>query len=71
LITQQSFGLLSGKVTFDLKNSGWSFAVFGTNLTDRRYIVGGWDQCTASSLAFCIVEYGAPREWGVSGQYRY
>jgi iron complex outermembrane receptor protein len=71
LITQQSYGLLSGKVTFDLKNSGWSFAVFGTNLTDRRYIVGGWDQCTASSLAFCIVEYGAPREWGVSGQYRY
>jgi iron complex outermembrane receptor protein len=71
LITQKAYGLLNGKLTFDIKNSGWSFALFGTNLIDRRYIIGGWDQCTSSTLAFCIVEYGAPREWGVSGEYHY
>ncbi len=71
LITEQAYGLLNGKLTFGVKNTGWSVSLFGTNLLDRRYIVGGWDQCTASALDFCVVEYGAPREYGIAGEYRY
>jgi hypothetical protein len=29
-----------------------------------------WVQSTDSTLAFCIVEFGAPKQWGVSAEYR-
>jgi iron complex outermembrane recepter protein len=70
LITQAGYGLLNSKLIFDVKHTGLTVSVFGTNLTDKHYIIGGWDQCTSSSLAFCIVEYAPPREWGLSAKYQ-
>ena len=72
-LRQPSYGVLNARLTFALEDSGWSLGVFGTNLTDERYFVGGYDdaQSPSPALGFAIVNMAAPREWGVSAQLRF
>jgi iron complex outermembrane receptor protein len=59
---QEGYGLLAGRLTFSPPSEKWSVAVYGTNLTDEAYIVGGTPQFNA--LGFDEVVRGRPREFG-------
>lgn len=62
-LEQDSFALLNARVTYE-HESGWAFSVFGTNLTDKRYMQSG--QSAFTSIGFVVATFGMPREWGVS-----
>ncbi len=69
LIVQDGYGLLQARIDFESSDGKWGASVFGTNLTDERYITGGIDR--ASVLGFAQVLYGRPREWGLSFRYNF
>ena len=71
LVDQSPYGLLNARLTLDVSNSGLSFAVFGRNLTDEHYALGGHDDGEGGSLGFVLQQMGAPREWGISAEYRF
>ena len=64
LIFQDAYSLLGARLTYVSPDDRWSAALFGTNLTDEVYVVGG----TAGllSLGFNDEVRGRPREYGVS-----
>lgn len=55
-------GLLSAQLTYATDN--WSVQVFGTNLTDKEYVSGQYNN-------FANEFYGAPREYGVRLDYKF
>ena len=61
---QNSVTLLGGRLTLAPDSDNWSFALYGTNLTDVEYITSG----VADEPGFGLVEQNAarPREWGAS-----
>ena len=70
---QNPYGLLNARLTFDHEEDGWSVSVFGTNLTNEHYIIGGFDDAETPNpgLGFAFVNMAPPREWGVSAQWRF
>jgi iron complex outermembrane recepter protein len=70
---QNPYGLLNARLTFEQGPTGWSFSVFGTNLTNKHYIIGGFDDADTPNpgLGFAFVNMAPPREWGVTGQWRF
>jgi iron complex outermembrane recepter protein len=70
---QDPFGLLNARLTFEHRTSGLSVSVFGTNLTNEHYIIGGFDDVSTPNpgLGFAFTNMGRPREWGVSAQWRF
>lgn len=71
LVAQSPYGLLNARLTLDVAGTGLSLAVFGTNLTNSIYAVGGHDDGEGGSLGFVLKQMGAPREWGVSAKYMF
>ena len=69
LIIQDGYGLLQARIDLESSDGKWAASVFGTNLTDERYITAGIDR--VSVLGFAQVHYGRPREWGVSFKYNF
>lgn len=61
-IAQRPYALFNGRISFTLPNDKVTFAVFGTNLFDKRYVVSGLD--IASTFSFYELYYGRPREFG-------
>jgi outer membrane receptor protein involved in Fe transport len=70
---QKAYGLLNARLTFEHQINGLSLSLFGTNLTDKRYIVGGFDDADTPNpgLGFAFVDMAPPREYGVSAQWRF
>ncbi|MDB5582293.1 MAG: TonB-dependent receptor [Bradyrhizobium sp.] len=62
-VTQAPYGLVNARIAYENRVGNWSLALFGTNLTDKHYIIGGID--FTSSLGWADVQYARPREWGV------
>jgi iron complex outermembrane receptor protein len=60
---EPAYGLLNGRIAFAPADKNWTVSVYGTNLTNERYVSGGLD--TGSSWGFDIVTLGRPRELGV------
>lgn len=58
-IAQDSYGLWSARVNYGVEGS-WSVFVYGLNLTDTAYHVGG-----NQALSNIVVIQGAPREIGI------
>ena len=70
LTTYPSHGLLGARVELkDVAGSGIDLAVFGTNLTNKAYILGGFP--LVSSLGFESAYYGEPRMYGMSARIRF
>lgn len=46
-IDQKAYGLLNAGITWSTDGGGLSLGVHGTNLTDKRYVVAGYDFVTA------------------------
>jgi iron complex outermembrane receptor protein len=71
LVAQAPYGLWDAKLTWQPPRSRVSIFLFGTNLTDTHYAVGGLDDGPNGSLGEVVKLMGPPREWGVGGQYRF
>ncbi|WP_218036709.1 TonB-dependent receptor [Sphingobium sp. EM0848] len=70
LTTYPSYGLLGARVELkDVARSGIDLAVFGSNLTNKTYILGGFP--LTSSLGFESAYYGEPRMYGISARMRF
>jgi iron complex outermembrane receptor protein len=71
LVAQAPYGLLNARLTWQPRDSRMSFFLFGTNLADVHYAVGGLDDGPSGSLGEVVKLMGPPREWGLGGQYRF
>jgi len=62
-LTQGAYDLFSARLAYTSADGKWQAAVFGSNLSDERYMVSG-----NASAGFGLKEasFGRPREWGVS-----
>ena len=71
-ITQPAYALLNGRLSLQ-SAQGLTFSVFATNLTNKKYIVGGYDDAGTPhpALGFAYVVQGAPRQWGASIQWKF
>ena len=68
--TQQGYGLLSARASFDLHNVPLTVALWGRHLTNNQYIVRAADYVTAG-LGIVPQYPGDPRTYGVSLSYRF
>jgi iron complex outermembrane receptor protein len=66
--TQNPYGLLNARLTFEYEPSKLSFSLFGTNLTNQYYFTGAYDAADhpANALGFSFQNAAPPREYGVS-----
>lgn len=71
LVDQPAYGLLNARLTLGVANTGLSFSLFGLNLTDEHYALAGHDDHQGGTLGFVLQQMGAPREWGLSAQYKF
>ncbi|WP_275052041.1 TonB-dependent receptor [Caulobacter sp. SSI4214] len=70
LISQGSYSLFNARITYGREDGAWSIAAFGSNLSDKRYLISG----NAASAAFGLLTegtYGRPREYGVTVRRRF
>jgi iron complex outermembrane recepter protein len=71
LVSQPAYSLVNARLRFDATRLGVSVSVFGTNLTNKVYAVGGHDDGPQGSLGFVLQQMAPPRQWGVSAEYRF
>ena len=67
-VTQEGYGLLNARISFDLEQMPLTLAVFGKNLTDEYY-AGRSGSFYGANYNSIVV--GAPRTYGVSASYRF
>ena len=63
-LKQDAYALINASVAFRPLNASWEFKVFGKNLTDEEYFVGGFADLTDQGYAEAAI--GRSAEWGVS-----
>ena len=64
---EPAYGILNANVVFQPAGRNWQLSVFGTNLTDERYVNGGF-------VAVMALDYGTlgrPREVGIGMQFTF
>ena len=60
---QENYAKLNGRLTYEPSDGSWRVSVFGTNLTDERYLNGGF---LSTGFAFDLATVARPREVGAS-----
>jgi iron complex outermembrane receptor protein len=68
-ISQDALSLFNARLAWVDPNERVEIALFGTNLTDERYLVAGIS--AADSFGTIEGNFGRPREWGVSLRYSF
>ncbi|MCF6221146.1 MAG: TonB-dependent receptor [Robiginitomaculum sp.] len=68
-LLQDGYGLLGGRITLAPKGANWEVALYGKNLTDELYLVGGGD--TLDSFGTVEGYYGLPSEWGIATKLKF
>ena len=63
-LRQGAYALVNASLAFRPDNGPWEIKVFGKNLTDEAYFVGGFADLADQGYAEAGI--GRPREWGVS-----
>jgi iron complex outermembrane receptor protein len=71
LVAQAPYGLWNARLTWQPRNPQVSFFLFGTNLTNTHYAIGGIDDGPNGSLGEVVKLMGPPREWGLGAQFRF
>ncbi len=64
ILEQEAYTLLGANVTYLSASERWSIILFGTNLSDERYMTNGLG--ALDSFGTVDATYGRPREWGLS-----
>lgn len=67
-LIQPGFGLLNGRIAAKIGDST-EVAVWGKNLTDKRYIIGGLNLAGTAGFAFATV--GNPRTFGAQVSHKF
>jgi iron complex outermembrane receptor protein len=68
-IAQPGYSLFNARGVWQTADELWEIALFGTNLSDKRYAISG----NAASAAFGTLAertFAPPREWGATVSYR-
>jgi len=67
---EPAYGILNMRIVFQPPSSAgdWRLALWGTNLTDERYVDGGF---VSGGLGFSLDTVGPPREYGLSVEARF
>lgn len=65
---QKAYHTFNASLTFSTNDDAWDIVLFGTNLTDERFITSGDSNF---GLGFHEANYNRPRELGVSLRYRF
>jgi iron complex outermembrane receptor protein len=60
-----AYGVLGARLQYDAPGGHWSAALFGTNLTDQFYLVGGVDFAKGFTTGTTELDVARPREVGV------
>lgn len=64
IATNPSYGLLNARIEWaNVLGHGFDLSVYGTNLTDKTYVLGGYP---ITALGFNSAVYGEPRMYGMS-----
>ncbi len=64
-----SYGLLNAQVQYIAPDNRWSLAVFGTNVTDEYYNIGGYS--AANGPGPTEVQPGRPQEYGATVRFNF
>ncbi|CCA90680.1 TonB-dependent receptor (plasmid) [Novosphingobium sp. PP1Y] len=56
-------GLLNGSLAFDDADDRWGVTFGVKNITDKRFVVGGYDQSGPNAIGYVGVGYSPPRQW--------
>ncbi|NKJ02061.1 outer membrane receptor protein involved in Fe transport [Novosphingobium sp. SG707] len=56
-------GMLDGSIGYTGRDERWSLTLGVRNLTDKRFVVGGFDQSSPGSVGFVSATYSPPRQW--------
>tara|TARA_R110001599_G_C12276844_1_gene662667 strand:+ start:16703 stop:19057 length:2355 start_codon:yes stop_codon:yes gene_type:complete len=64
ILEQDSYTLLGAHARLKSSGEDWSLTLFGTNLTNERYMTNGIQ--ALGSLGTADAAYGRPREWGLT-----
>ncbi|KQZ21990.1 TonB-dependent receptor [Caulobacter sp. Root1472] len=62
-LTQPGYDLFGARLAYASPDRVWQAALFGTNLSDERYMVSG---NASSGFGLKEASFGRPREWGLS-----
>lgn len=69
-VTQNGYGLLNARISWDIANPNISLAVYGRNLTQTKYYAYQLDLASAG-LGYFISNAGIPRQYGVEATFRF
>ncbi|MEX0299555.1 MAG: TonB-dependent receptor [Kordiimonas sp.] len=64
LVEAPAYNVFNARLVYEHEESGWSAALSVTNLTNKIYVVNGFQ--TLTSFGTANFTYGRPREWGFS-----
>jgi iron complex outermembrane receptor protein len=70
-VTMPSYGLLNARLAYVTADERWSVAFFGTNLTNKYYLIGGVDFAGGYTVGTRELDLGRPREYGVELKVRF
>lgn len=73
-ITQDSYSLLNGRLSFDdiaLGDGALSIALWGNNLADEEYKIGGFEIDAGNGARVGTSQWGEPRTFGLDVSYRF
>ena len=62
-LTQPAYDLFGARIGYTSADQLWQAALFGSNLSDERYMVSG---NASSGFGLKEASFGRPREWGLS-----
>jgi iron complex outermembrane recepter protein len=68
-LRQPGYAIVNANISLTDPSSTWRLSVGVSNLTDKRYIVGGFSDLPASG--FTDATFARPREWSVSMRYTF
>ncbi len=66
-----SYGVLNARVQYTAPDNRWSLAVFGTNLTDELYYVGGTDFANGYTPGATVWDPARPMEYGATVKFNF
>ena len=56
-------GLLNGSISYNAPEDRWGVTFGVHNITDKRFVVGGFDQSGAGQIGYVAAAYNPPRQW--------
>lgn len=70
VLPEPAYGLLNAQVRYTkvVPDGEWTIAIFGTNLTDERYVDGGF---VSAGLGLSLDTVGPRREYGINLEYSF